>query len=247
MDLGLKGRSAAVAASSTGLGFATAQALAAEGVMVAICGRDDKRIKETAERIGPSARPLTVDVGSAEGGRSFVEQAAEALGAPPDILVANAGGPPKGGFDETELDAYRSALDNNLLSTVAMCRAAIPHMRERGWGRVIAITSVVVKQPAPYLILSNTARAGAHGFLKTTARAVAGDGVTVNALMPGGHATDRMRTLYGDKSVADEIPVGRLGRPEDFGALAAFLCSDAAGFVTGSAIAVDGGAYGGLF
>lgn len=246
MDLGIAGRRAAVAASSAGLGFAAAYALADEGVRVAICGRDEGRINAAAERIGPRAVPIVADVGTPEGGRAFVEQAIDALGAAPDILVANGGGPPPAGFDDAELDQYRAALDGNLLATIAMCQTAIPHMRERGWGRVIAITSAVVKQPAPYLILSNTARAGLHGFLKTTANAVAGDGVTVNALMPGLHATDRMKALYGGTPSAEGVPVGEIGRPEDFGAVTAFLCSDAARFITGSSIAVDGGAYQGL-
>lgn len=248
MDLGLEGKRAAVAASSAGLGFATAMALAQEGVDVAICGRDRAKVEAAAARIGPRAVPLVVDVGTAAGGSAFVAEATDALGAAPDILVANAGGPPRATYDDADIDDFRRALDLNLLSTVAMCKAAIPAMRERGWGRVIAITSVVVKQPAPYLILSNTARAGVHGFLKTTASAVARAGVTVNALMPGGHATERMTALYGDGStVADAIPTGRLGRPEDFGAVAAFLCSDHARSITGSAVAVDGGGYGGLF
>lgn len=248
MDLGLEGRRAAVAASSAGLGFATAAALAREGVTVAMCGRTAERIEDAARRIGDRAIPLVVDVGSAEGGQSFVEQAAAALGHPPDILVANAGGPPSGTFESTGIDAFRKAIDLNLLSTIAMCQTAIPAMRAQGWGRVVAITSVVVKQPAPYLILSNTARAGVHGFLKTMANAVAADGVTVNAVLPGGHDTERIRTLYGDPSkMAENIPVGRLGTAEDFGAVVAFLCSDHAKFITGSSLAVDGGAYSGLW
>jgi 3-oxoacyl-[acyl-carrier protein] reductase len=247
VDLALNGRTAAVAAASAGLGFAVAQTLAAEGVTVAICGRDKARIEEAAARIGTSAIPLVADVGSADGGTAFIEAATDALGTGPDILVANCGGPPRGTFETTEIDDFRAALELNLLSTIAMCRAAIPGMRERKWGRVVAVTSVVVKQPAPYLILSNTARAAAHGVLKTTALAVARDGVTVNAAMPGGHATDRMRVLYGDNPNMEDLPVGHLGRPEDFGAVVAFLCSEQANFITGSSIAVDGGSYSGLF
>jgi 3-oxoacyl-[acyl-carrier protein] reductase len=192
--------------------------------------------------------PLTFDVGSAEGAEAFVAAATEALGTAPDILVANCGGPPRGTFESAGVDDYRAAIDLNLLSTIAMCRAAIPAMRERHWGRVVAITSAVVKQPAPYLILSNTARAAVHGFLKTTAMAVARDGVTVNAALPGGHATDRIRALYGENpSIAAELPVGHLGRPEDFGDVVTFLCSTQANFITGSSIVVDGGSYAGLF
>src|SRR5436190_15866737 len=183
MDLGLQGRTAAVAAASTGLGFACAKILVAEGVRVAICGRDRARIDDAAARLDGDVIALVADVGTAEGKHAFVTAAAEALGSSPDILVPNAGGPPRGGVDEVDVDAYRAAIDQNPLSTIGMCNAALPGMRDRGWGRIVAITSVVVKQPAPYLVLSNTARAGLHGYLKTTALAVAPDGVTVNAVL----------------------------------------------------------------
>ncbi len=246
MDLGISGRTAAVAASSTGLGFATAAVLVAEGVKVAICGRDKTRIDEAAARLGPLAIPIVADVSTADGATGFVNAAIKALGHV-DILVGNGGGPPKGGFDDVELDGYRAAFESNALATIAMCRAAIPAMRDRGWGRVVAITSVVVKQPAEYLILSNTARAGLTAFLKTTAATVASSGVTVNSVMPGSHATDRIKVLYGDKPNLSAIPVGALGRPQDFGATVGFLCSDQARYITGQAIVVDGGAYPALF
>jgi 3-oxoacyl-[acyl-carrier protein] reductase len=242
MDLGISGRRAAVAAASGGLGLATARALAAEGVQVAICGRDATRVEQAAADLGAVA--LVADVGTPEGARDFVEQAADRLGGI-DILVTNAGGPPPGTFESTPIDAYAPALELNLLSVVAMCQAAVPAMRDRGWGRVLAITSISVRQPIGNLILSNTARAGATGFLKTLALEVAGDGVTVNSLLPGSHATDRLRSLHGGDltAAAAATPVGEVGRPEDFGAFAAFLCSDHARFVTGAAIPVDGGAY----
>jgi len=159
--------------------------------------------------------------------------------------VANAGGPPPGTFASTPLEAYPAALELNLLSVVAMCQVAVPPMQAQGWGRVVAITSVSVRQPIPHLILSNTARAGVTGFLKTLALEVAGDGVTVNSVLPGSHDTDRLRSLYGGdaSAAAADIPVGHLGRPADFGAVAAFLCSDQARFITGAAIPVEGGAY----
>ena len=164
-----------------------------------------------------------------------------------DILIANAGGPPGGDFAHTDLDAYLPALQLNLLSTVALCKAVVPAMCERGWGRVVAITSVSVRQPIPNLILSNTARAGLTGFLKTLAREVAAKGVTVNSLQPGLHATDRLVGLYQNPAdMAATVPAQKLGDPADFGRLAAMLCSDAAQFVTGAAIPVDGGAYAGL-
>jgi 3-oxoacyl-[acyl-carrier protein] reductase len=244
MDLGISGRRAAVAGASAGLGFATAAALAAEGVAVAICGRDAARVEHAAEELGPQAVGLTMDVGSQDGGRRFVERAAEALGGV-DILVANAGGPPPGTFASTPDDAYGPALELNLLSTVGMCRAAVPAMQEAGWGRVVAITSIAVRQPIGELILSNTARAGVTGFLKTLAIEVAGDGVTVNSVQPGLHATDRLKRLHGGdvSGAAASVPAGVVGRPEDFGAVVAFLCSDHARFLTGAAIPVDGGAY----
>jgi 3-oxoacyl-[acyl-carrier protein] reductase len=247
MDLGLTGRRAAVAAASQGLGFETARALAAEGVRVAICGRDKGRIEDAAAIIGDGAVPLVFDVGDAQGGAAFVDTARDALGGV-DILVTNAGGPPPGNFESTPLDRYPEALALNLLSVVGMCNAAIPAMRKQGWGRVVAITSIAVRQPIETLILSNTARAGATAFLKTLAREVAGDGVTVNSLQPGLHATDRLRSLYGGDvgAAAAGIPARQVGRPEDFGAVAAFLCSDHARFITGAAIPIDGGAYAGL-
>ena len=247
MELGLNGKRAAVAASSGGLGFGVAAALAAEGASVVVNGRDTDRAEAAAARIG--ARAVPGDVGTVDGALAFVGAAAELLGGI-DVLVTNAGGPPAGTFTDftDDIDQYRAALELNCLSVVAMCNVAVPGMRARGWGRVVAITSISVRQPIPHLVLSNTARAGATGFLKTLATEVAPDGVTVNSLQPGLHDTDRLRTLYGgDASAAARgIPVGFLGDPADFGAVAAFLCSDHARFVTGTAIPVDGGASGGL-
>jgi 3-oxoacyl-[acyl-carrier protein] reductase len=237
MDLGISGKRGAVAAASAGLGFASAAALAAEGVRVAICGRDRARIDEAADRIGPNAVPLVADVGTAEGADAFVAAASEALGGL-DILVTNAGGPPGGNFASTPVGAYPEALDLNLMSVVAMCKAAVPSMVDRGWGRVVAITSISVRQPMAQLILSNTARAGATGFLKTLAREVAGSGVTVNSAQPGLHLTDRLQTLYGD-----DLPDRPLGDPADFGQVVAFLCSRQAQFTTGVQLHIDGGDY----
>jgi 3-oxoacyl-[acyl-carrier protein] reductase len=246
MDLGLRGRTAAIAASSAGLGFASAAALAAEGVTVAICGRDRGRIDAAAARIGPNAHPIVADVSDAAGATRFVEQAIEAIG-PLDVLVTNGGGPPPGNFASTPLERYAPALELSLLSVVAMCHAAVPAMRARRWGRIVAITSIAVRQPIPQLILSNTARAGVTGFLKTLAREIAADGVTVNTLQPGLHATDRVQELYTDPAAATVgIPAGFIGDPGDFGAIVTFLCSDQARFVTGAHLQVDGGTYGGL-
>ena len=247
MDLGLQGKRAAVAASSKGLGFGAASALAAEGVTVAMCGRDQGRIRDAAARIGDNAIPLVGDVSRPPGAAGFVAAAVEALGGI-DILVTNAGGPTPGNFASTESDAYPDALDLNLMSVVAMCKAAVPAMQERGWGRVVAITSISVRQPLPHLILSNTARAGATAFLKTLATEVAADGVTVNSVQPGLHATERLVQLYGGdmEAAAKTVPARTLGDAADFGAVVAFLCSESARFITGAAIPVDGGSAGGL-
>ena len=247
MELGIAGRRAAVAGASTGLGLASAQALAAEGVHVAICGRDKQRIVDAAASVGHGCVPLVCDVGSAAGGSRFVAAAIEALGGV-DILVANAGGPPPGNFASTDIAQYQTALELNLLSIVGMCQAALPAMQAQRWGRVIAITSLAVRQPMPSLILSNTARAGVTGFLKTVAREVAADGVTVNTAQPGLHQTDRMTQLYGanpDVSTLG-IPAGQMGNAQDFGSVVAFLCSEQAKFVTGVQLHIDGGSYGGL-
>jgi 3-oxoacyl-[acyl-carrier protein] reductase len=246
MDLGLQGKRAAVAAASTGLGFATAKVLAAEGVRVAICGRDKDRITAAASAIGELATPIVADVSTIEGAAAFVEQSIAALGGV-DILVANGGGPPIGGFVDTDLAAYASAFESNALATIAMCKRAIPDMESRGWGRVVAITSVVAKQPAPYLILSNTVRAGLQAFLKTTSLSVGQHGITVNAVLPGSHATDRIKHLYGDNPDVSANPMRALGRPEDFGAAVAFLCSDQARYITGIGLTVDGGGYAGVW
>jgi 3-oxoacyl-[acyl-carrier protein] reductase len=247
MDLGIAGKLAAVAAASSGLGLATARALSEEGVRVAICGRDRARIQKAAASLGHDAVALVADVSTTEGAQHFVERSRVALGGL-DILVTNAGGPPAGNFASTDVDAYPDALSLNLLSVVAMCKEAVPAMREQKWGRILAITSISVRQPLPGLILSNTARAGVTGFLKTLAREIASDGVTVNSLQPGIHETRRVTELFGGDltGLSRDIPAGVLGDADRFGRIAAFLCSESASFVTGAAVPVDGGAYSGL-
>jgi 3-oxoacyl-[acyl-carrier protein] reductase len=248
MDLGIAGRRAAVAAASQGLGFAVADALAREGAQVAICSRRKDAITDAAARIGREAVPIVADVGNVGGAVGFVRDAIDALGGI-DILVTNAGGPPTGTFATIDVGDYMEAFDLNCRGAIAMCKETVPAMQSRGWGRVLAITSIAVRQPIANLILSNTARAALTAFLKTLAREVARDGVTVNSLEPGLHATERLTQLHGGgdpSDVASGIPTGTLGDPSDFGAFAAFLCSAPARFVTGTAIPVDGGAYSGL-
>ena len=247
MDLGLHGKRAAVAAASKGLGFAAATALAGEGVQVAICSRSKSDIEAAAARIGANVTPLVADVSTAVGASQFAFDAADALGGI-DILVANAGGPPAGDFAAiTDVDAYARAFELNALSTIAMCQAVVPGMQRQQWGRVVAITSLSARQPMANLILSNTARAGLTGFLKTLAREIACDNITVNSLQPGLHATERISDLYGDPTALGAgVPAGRVGDPAAFGECVAFLCSESANYITGAAIPVDGGADGGL-
>lgn len=232
--------------ASSGLGLGAARALAADGASVVLVARSQERLDAAAATVDGDVHTLVADVGDTDQVAEMVARANDLLGGV-DIVVANAGGPPAGTFATTDLDAYLPAIQLNLLSTVAMCKATVPAMCERGWGRVVAITSVSVRQPIPHLILSNTARAGLTGFLKTLALEVAGHGVTVNSLQPGLHRTDRLVGLYADPdAVAQGIPAKQLGDPDDFGRITAFLCSDSAKFITGSAIPVDGGAYAGL-
>lgn len=246
MDLGIGGKRAAVAAASKGLGLGVAQALAAEGAQVAICSRSRDAVDAAVAAIDGDVIGLVADVSTVEGATGFVRDAEQALGSI-DILVPNAGGPPAGDFAHTTVDQYLDAFEMNCRGAIAMCYEAVPAMRERKWGRLCAITSIAVRQPIATLILSNTARAGLTGFLKTLAREVAADGVTVNSVLPGLHATDRVTSLYtGEQSVTAGIPAGRLGDPSDFGRIAAFVCSEPASYLTGTAIQVDGGAYGGL-
>lgn len=245
MDLGIQGKKAAVAAASTGLGFGCAKALLEDGAEVAICSRSEERIREAAAELGAGAVSIVADMSTEDGARSFVEQAIEKLGQV-DILVANAGGPPPGSPATTSIDGYREAIDLNLLSTIVMCQAAIPGMRERGWGRIVAITSIGARQPIGNLAASSVARAGVSSFLKTLSAEVARDGVTVNSAQPGIHATDRIKSLGNTDVVAQRVPTGTLGTADDFGKAVAFLCSEPARFITGTSILLDGGAYQGL-
>ncbi len=252
MDLGIRGRTAAVAASSAGLGLGAARALAEEGVRVAISGRDPERLARAADEIGTAAGdpglvvPIEADVSTPDGGRAFVERAIAELGAV-DICVTNAGGPPPGTFATTDAAGYQAALDMNLLAMIEMCRAAIPPMQERGWGRVCAITSVGVKQPIGFLMASSVARAGYTSFLKITAQEVAGDGVTVNSCQPGTHWTDRVAKIMPDEATAaQQVPAKITGDAYHFGQAVAFLCSEQARFITGTGLLVDGGQTVGL-
>ncbi|MEE3275530.1 MAG: SDR family oxidoreductase [Actinomycetota bacterium] len=246
MDLGISGRTALVTGASAGLGLACAQALAVEGVRVAVASRSADKLAAAVATLDGDPVMLTVDLSDPASVDALVDDATEALGHV-DILIANGGGPPPGNFASTDVDAYPAALQLNLLSMVALAKAFVPPMQQRGWGRVVAVTSAAVRQPMDYLILSNTARSGLTAFLKTTATEVAGDGVTVNTVQPGVHATDRLAQLYDDlDEVARSVPTQRLGDPGDFGRIVAFLCSESARSITGASVPVDGGAIKGL-
>ena len=241
MDLGLKGKRAAVAAGSAGLGLGTARALVEAGARVAICGRDSERLAGAAQSLGESALPLAADVSTVEGATAFVEAAQEGLGGL-DILVTNAGGPPPGNFASTDLSAYPEALSLNLLSVVAMCTAALPTMQAQGWGRILAITTVGVREPLPGMVYSNVARTGLTAYLKQLSREVIRDGVTVNSLLPNSHRTARLERMIPDlQGYEASLVSGRIGRADDFGQVAAFLCSAQANYITGVALPVDGG------
>ena len=245
VDLGIRGKRAAVAAGTAGLGYGAAASLVAEGADVVVCGRDAQRLEAATRALG--CRGVIADVSTVEGSVAFVREATALLGGI-DILIANGGGPPAGTFESTPLEQYAPAVERSMLSVVAMCREVVPQMRERGWGRIVAITSTSVREPIATLILSNTARAGVTAFLKTLSREVAASGITVNTVQPGTHATDRITQLYGSIPSGTElgIPTGTIGDPVDFGKVVAFMCGEPAKFVTGTNLQVDGGAYGGL-
>ena len=237
MDLGIEGKVALVAAGSRGLGRATALALAAEGVRVMVSGRDADSLDEVRRAVVEAGGEVACRAGDvtdpAEPAR-LVAAAVDRFGGL-DIVVANAGGPPPGRALDQSDAALGSALNANLLTSVRLVCEGLPHMRAAGWGRICCITSYTVRQASPDLALSNTARVGLWGWLKTAAHDLASEssGITINMICPGPHATDRMKELGG---------AGVMGNPADFGSVAAFLCSEQAGFVNGAAIVVDGGA-----
>lgn len=239
MDLGIAGRSALVMGASRGLGRAIAEALGAEGTNLALCARDTPRLAEAARAVGGLAIPA--DLSRAGEAADAVRRTREALGGP-DILVVNSGGPPPGQFDTLSDEQWREAFESLWISCVQAIREALPSMKERRWGRILVVTSIASREPISNLMLSNGLRAGLHGLLNALSKEVAADGVTVNALMPGYTLTERLIEVGIDEAqTAARIPARRMGRPEEFAALAAFLASDIASYITGQAIACDGG------
>lgn len=256
MDLGLKGRTAFVAAASRGLGFAIADALAAEGVQLALCARSASihdRATELAQRHGVAAVGIEADVSVAADVTRAVAEAERRFGQV-DILVTNAGGPPPGPFESHSTEAWQKAIALNLESVVNLTRAVLQGMKSRRWGRILNVTSIAVKQPVDGLILSNSVRAAVSGFARTLANEVAPFGITVNNLMPGYTRTERLEELAAHIAATkgssaegafamweQQIPMGRVGEPQEFAALAVFLASERASYITAQSIAVDGG------
>jgi 3-oxoacyl-[acyl-carrier protein] reductase len=230
VDLGLHGRVALVTAASRGLGFASAKALVEEGARVTICARDAEPLRAAAEALGPDVLAIPADVTEPEVPARLVEATVERFGAL-HVLVANAGGPPKGRAIEVDDDTLRRAIEANLLTSVRLVRASLPHLRAAGWGRICLITSSSVKQPIPDLATSNTARAGLWGWAKTAALELADEPITLNLVAPGLHRTARVEEAKLE---------GRLGDPADFGKAVAFLCSEQANFISGTVVSVDG-------
>lgn len=257
MDFGIVGRTALVAASSKGLGRAVAEELAAEGARVILCARGAEALEATRAALADSGAEVTAvaaDLTDPRQVERVIEVGVQAFG-PIDILITNTGGPPPGPFESHTPEAWSEAVRQNLDSVLNLTRSVLPAMKERRWGRIITITSVAVKQPVDGLILSNSIRAAVTGFAKTLANEVAPFGITVNNVMPGYTRTERLDRLAADiaersgGSVEDafsawegQIPLGRVGDPREFGALVAFLASERASYITGTSIAVDGGA-----
>ena len=262
METGLKNRVAIVAASSQGIGKATAEALAAEGCRIAMCARNAQTLHAAAERIKKEHQAevfaQALDVTDADAVHRFVDAVASKFGGV-DICVTNAGGPPAKGFLAASLEEWRSAVDANFMSTVYFAREVIPHMQRRHWGRIITITSITTKQPVADLVLSNAVRAGVVGLVKSLANEFGKDGILVNNVGPGYTATDRLKELAkarsavlgkSEKEIAEgwsaDAPVKRLGEPREVADAIVWLASERASYVTGQTVLVDGGLYKGL-
>ena len=257
MDLGLRGKVALVTAASKGMGRACAVALGGEGARVAMCARTEADLRGAADEMrktGAEVLAVPADVTRGADVTALVDRVAQTFGGV-DILVANAGGPPRGFFDELGDEQWQGAFELSLLSTVRLVRAVLPSMRARRWGRILTIQSVSVKQPLPDLVLSNAVRPGVAGLMKTLAAQLGKDNITVNTVCPGRIMTDRFLSgmkvhgLSRDDYLArqsTDIPLGRIGTPEEFASVVTFLASERASYVTGVAIQVDGGLVRGL-
>lgn len=258
MDLGLAGKTALVTAASKGMGKACALGFAAEGARVAMCARTEADVRAAAEEIraktGADVLAMAADVTRPADVNALVQRTQERFGGI-DVLVANCGGPPRGGLDDFPDQAWHDAFEVSVLSTVRLIRAVVPAMRARGWGRILTIQSVSVKQPVDGLLLSNAVRPGVAGLAKTLAPELGRHGITINVVLPGRIMTDRFlggakhAGLAVDEYVArasEDIPLGRVGTPEEFANVVLFLASERASYVTGVMLQVDGGVVRGL-
>jgi 3-oxoacyl-[acyl-carrier protein] reductase len=248
MDLGLGGKVALVTGASQGMGYGIAKELAVEGARVAMSSRTSEKIEAAAGEIG--ARPYVHDTLDVDAAPALVEAVKRDLG-PIDILVTNTGGPPGGDPLEITREQWEAAHRELVVAAIELIELVVPGMQERGFGRIVSISSSAAREPIPTLILSNTHRAGLLGAFKTLAKRLAGDGITLNTILPGRIATDRISHLHGSIEKAqevarEEVPAGRLGTAEEIAAAAAFLCSERASYITGVALLVDGGLTRGL-
>jgi 3-oxoacyl-[acyl-carrier protein] reductase len=245
VDLGIEGRTALVLGASRGIGRGIAGALAREGARIAISSRSEEALREAAEGIDGEVQAFPADTADLDGLRALPAEVTEALG-PIEILVANTGGPPGGGALDNSLEEWEQAFRSLVLAPRVLIEAVLPGMRERGWGRIVNVSSSSIREPIPGLTLSNANRLAALGLLETLADEVAGDGVTVNTVATGMFATDRLADRHGSLEAAESaarerIPATRLGTPEEYGDLVAFLCSERAAYLTGAVIPLDGG------
>ena len=264
MDLGLNGKTALVAASSKGLGFAAAQQLAKEGTSVAVCGRSEERIRAAVKRIqeeigeGTAVAGFVADVTDLKQIEKLVAETVNKFGGL-DILITNAGGPPGGTFDSTSLDAWEKAFELTLMSTTRLIKAALPYLRQSEAASILTITSISVKQPIGGLLLSNVMRPGVVGLTKTLAQELGPENIRVNSILPGWTKTERVGEIMAYRAeqnnsspetesakITSSIPLGRMADPEEFGNVAAYLVSPAASYITGVMLQVDGGSYSGL-
>jgi 3-oxoacyl-[acyl-carrier protein] reductase len=245
MDLGIEGRVALVMGASKGLGRGVAESLAREGAKVAIASRSREQLDATAEEIKGHVTAFVADAGDLDGLSRLVADVEAELG-PIDILIANTGGPPKGLALDNSIAEWEEAYRSLVLGVRVLVEAVLPGMRERGWGRIVNVGSNSTVEPIPTLAISNSVRQAAVGFLKTLSREVAADGVTVNTVVTGKFATDRLAENEGslenaERTARKTVPAARLGLPEEFGDLVAFLASDRAAYITGTTIPIDGG------
>lgn len=257
MDLGIKGKAALVAAASKGIGYAVAHRLASEGATVTICARTVSELEDAAAKIrketGAEAHAIVCDLSSAEEVSQLVSEAVERMGGL-NILVTNSGGPTPGTFADAGDAEWQAGIESTLLVVTRLVRESLPHLRQAGWGRIVALTSSSVKEPLDGLFLSNAIRPAVHGLVKSLANELGTEGITVNAIITGMFLTNRLRELAEKRAdqhgtdqkaeldvMANEIPMGRVGDPAELANAAVFLASDAASYITGTALTVDGG------